>query len=177
MWTNNGYSRSVIFSLLANSKARSYGILASQRGTHKPGWSYQTPLRCIGPILTTFRSFSLLRIPSRRPLVIPTTFSNFVPLILWLSTMSAKIRKRHVNPAYPLCEQRIRRVPRFDSKGCPRLPTRWLSPAVWPLEVASAPKGQRPPGFHSPVGDGSLQESIQSLMSRLTTHLTMVTIE
>lgn len=38
--------------------------------------------------MTTWRSFSLLRIPSRRPRVIPATFSSFVPLIMWLSGCS-----------------------------------------------------------------------------------------
>jgi hypothetical protein len=44
--------------------------------------TYQTPLRCIGPILTTWRTFSLFRIPSLRPRVMPATLSNFVPLII-----------------------------------------------------------------------------------------------
>lgn len=48
-------------------------------------YAYQTPLRCMGPILTTWRSFSLFKMPSRRPRVMPATFSNFVPLIMWLS--------------------------------------------------------------------------------------------
>lgn len=43
--------------------------------------AYQTPLRCIGPILTTCRVFSLLRIPSRRPRVMPATLRSLVPLI------------------------------------------------------------------------------------------------
>lgn len=47
--------------------------------------SYHTPFKCIGPILTTWRIFSLLRIPSRRPRVIPATLSSLVPLIIWLS--------------------------------------------------------------------------------------------
>ena len=47
--------------------------------------SYQTPLRCIGPILTTCRIFSLFKMPSRRPRVIPATLRSFVPLIMWLS--------------------------------------------------------------------------------------------
>lgn len=47
--------------------------------------TYQTPFRCIGPIFTTWRSFSLFRIPSRRPRVIPATLSSLVPLIMWLS--------------------------------------------------------------------------------------------
>ena len=44
--------------------------------------TYQTPLRCMGPILTTWRTFSLLRMPSRRPRVMPATFSSLVPLIM-----------------------------------------------------------------------------------------------
>lgn len=44
--------------------------------------AYQTPLRCIGPIFTTCRVFSLLRIPSLRPRVMPATLSSFVPLIM-----------------------------------------------------------------------------------------------
>lgn len=47
--------------------------------------TYQTPFRCMGPIFTTCRIFSLLRMPSLLPLVIPATFSSFVPLIMWLS--------------------------------------------------------------------------------------------
>lgn len=47
--------------------------------------AYQTPLRCIGPIFTTCRVFSLFRIPSRRPRVMPATFRSLVPLIMWLS--------------------------------------------------------------------------------------------
>lgn len=90
-WTNKGYSRSVIFSLLAKSRARSKGILTSQRGSSGAGnRTYHTPFRCIGPILTTLRTFSLLRMPSRRPLVIPATLSSLVPLIMWLSEMSGE---------------------------------------------------------------------------------------
>jgi hypothetical protein len=47
--------------------------------------TYQTPLRCIGPIFTTCLIFSLLRIPSLRPRVIPATFNSLVPFIIWLS--------------------------------------------------------------------------------------------
>jgi hypothetical protein len=50
-----------------------------------PRKTYHTPLRCIGPILTTCLIFSLLRIPSRRPRVMPATLSSLVPLIKWLS--------------------------------------------------------------------------------------------
>ena len=98
----------MIFSLLAKSRARSKGILwwchtsakaLSSSGDKARGvnilrsggekLSYQTPLRCIGPILTTCRIFSLLRIPSRRPRVMPATLSSLVPLIMWLSVQRA----------------------------------------------------------------------------------------
>ncbi len=49
--------------------------------------TYQTPLRCIGPILTTCRIFSLFKMPSRRPRVIPATLRSLVPLIMWLSVI------------------------------------------------------------------------------------------
>lgn len=48
--------------------------------------TYQTPLRLIAPTLMTTRSFSFLRIPSRLPRESPTTLSNFVPLIMLLSS-------------------------------------------------------------------------------------------
>lgn len=44
----------------------------------------------MGPILTTWRTFSLLRIPSRRPRVMPATFNSFVPLIMWLSAKGGR---------------------------------------------------------------------------------------
>lgn len=59
-------------SLRASSRARSKGI--------------HTPLRFIAPILTTYRTFSDLRMPSRRPLVIPATFSSLVPLMKLVSS-------------------------------------------------------------------------------------------
>jgi hypothetical protein len=52
--------------------------------------TYQTPLRCMGPILTTWRVFSLFSMPSRRPRVIPATFRSLVPLIMWLSSRSQR---------------------------------------------------------------------------------------
>lgn len=52
---------------------------------HKGTATYHTPLRCIGPIFTTCRTFSLFKIPSRLPRVIPATFNSLVPLIMWLS--------------------------------------------------------------------------------------------
>ena len=52
-------------------------------------YTYQTPFRCIGPIFTTLRFFSLLRIPSRLPLVMPATLSSLVPLMVWLSSRRA----------------------------------------------------------------------------------------
>lgn len=42
----------------------------------------------MGPILTTWRTFSLFKMPSRRPRVIPATFNSLVPLIMWLSATS-----------------------------------------------------------------------------------------
>ena len=51
--------------------------------------THQTPFKCIGPIFTTCLVFSLLRIPSRRPRVMPATFNSFVPLIMWLSSLLA----------------------------------------------------------------------------------------
>lgn len=48
-------------------------------------FAYHTPLRCIGPILTTCLVFSLFNMPSRRPRVMPATLRSFVPLIMWLS--------------------------------------------------------------------------------------------
>lgn len=44
--------------------------------------TYQTPFKCIGPIFTTCRIFSLFRMPSRLPLVMPATLSSLVPLIM-----------------------------------------------------------------------------------------------
>lgn len=55
------------------------------RDFKKKSETYQTPLRCMGPIFTTCRTFSLLRMPSRRPRVMPATFNSLVPLIIWLS--------------------------------------------------------------------------------------------
>ena len=97
LWTKSGYSNSVIFSLFAKSRARSKGILQDEMSNYKikhqacTERTYQTPLRCMGPILTTCRTFSLFRIPSRRPRVIPATFSSFVPLIMWLSSPHALV--------------------------------------------------------------------------------------
>ena len=62
--------------------------------------THHTPLRCIGPILTTWRTFSLLRMPSRRPRVIPATFSSFVPLIMWLSAPRRTSRQYSVMSPY-----------------------------------------------------------------------------
>lgn len=86
--TNKGYNRSVIFSLFANSNARSNGILHSLAGLIQfDQETYHTPFKCMGPIFTTWRIFSLFRMPSRRPLVIPATLSSFVPLIMELSAL------------------------------------------------------------------------------------------
>lgn len=43
--------------------------------------AYQTPLTCIGPILTTCRTFSFFKMASLRPLSIPATLNSLVPLI------------------------------------------------------------------------------------------------
>jgi len=59
---------------------------------------YHTPLRCIGPILTTWRTFSLFRIPSRRPRVMPATLSSLVPLIIWLSATDRSINSLSSQP-------------------------------------------------------------------------------
>jgi hypothetical protein len=87
----------VIFSLLANSRARSKGILLVPMFRFAQNISdlktYQTPFKCIGPILTTCFCFSLLRIPSRRPLVMPATLRSLVPLIIWLSDRTRNVRK------------------------------------------------------------------------------------
>lgn len=53
--------------------------------------TYQTPFKCMGPILTTWRTFSLFSMPSRLPLVMPATLSNFVPLIMWLSAATISL--------------------------------------------------------------------------------------
>jgi hypothetical protein len=51
--------------------------------------TYQTPLKCIGAILTTWLVFSLFKMPSLRPRVMPATFNSFVPLMKWLSSLLA----------------------------------------------------------------------------------------
>jgi hypothetical protein len=73
----------VIFSLFAKSKALSKGILKTISAMlhFRYSLAHQTPFRCIGPILTTCLVFSDLRIPSRRPRVMPATLSNLVPLM------------------------------------------------------------------------------------------------
>lgn len=98
--------------------------------------TYQTPFKCIGPIFTTWRSFSLLRIPSRRPRVMPATFSSFVPLIMWLSAkQQVSKKKKNLFPiellptesTYPLDE--LHTLPSLPpgSRGSPHLPIMWLS--------------------------------------------------
>jgi hypothetical protein len=92
--------------------------------------TYQTPLRCMGPILTTCRIFSLFKIPSLRPLVMPATLSNLVPLIIWLSitlvcqhqtqTKQTPFRDR----TYLHGVRRKYHEPRLESTGFLRLPTR-----------------------------------------------------
>jgi len=132
-WTNRGYNCSVIFSLLAKSRARSNGILGSfSKTVYKFGYqfTYQTPLRCIGPILTTCLVFSLLRMPSRRPRVIPATFRSFVPLIIWLSTWTFSMTKAigKTGMTYLLVE--LHRHPSLQpgSKDFLHLPTMSLLP-------------------------------------------------
>jgi hypothetical protein len=87
-------------------------------------FSYQTPLRCIGPILTTWRTFSLLRIPSRRPRVIPATLRSLVPLIMWLSSRRAT--------QTPLASTWKQRLPSSSHKVAV---TRGFIPggAIWPV--------------------------------------------
>ena len=130
--TKRGYSKSVIFSLFANSKARSYGILSmSVNGQWENHWevTYQTPLRCMGPILMTWRSFSLFKIPSRRPLVMPATFKSLVPLTIWLSvsvrfilTLGFFFFFFFFFP-YHVCEPHKHPLPRLDSIRYLHLPT------------------------------------------------------
>jgi hypothetical protein len=91
-------------SLKRNPSTRQFCQLREDDG------SYQTPLRCIGPILTTCRVFSLLRMPSLRPRVMPATFSNFVPLIMWLSGKCVSIGAELV-----CCNSYLRGVPRKRS--------------------------------------------------------------
>ena len=57
----------------------------------------------MGPILTTWRTFSLFRMPSRRPRVIPATFNSLVPLIMWLSATSVShpARSLHAGAVKP----------------------------------------------------------------------------
>lgn len=52
---------------------------------------YQTPLRCLGPVFTICFVFSLVRISSHRPPVIPATFRSLVPLIMWSSRFALVI--------------------------------------------------------------------------------------
>lgn len=58
-------------------------------GGKKP---YHTPFKCIAPTLTTTRPRSFLRIPSRRPRDMPTTFNNLVPLTMSLSDWNGEIK-------------------------------------------------------------------------------------
>lgn len=104
-FTNKGYNDSVMPSLFAYSKARSKGILQSERWQRpRDGETYHTPLRCIGPIFTTCRFFSLLRMPSRRPRVIPATLRSFVPLMKWLSKHVSQVsiidKKNRMRPTF-----------------------------------------------------------------------------
>jgi hypothetical protein len=45
-----------------------YSVTAGGGGGMRVQQTHQTPLRCIAPTLTTTRSFSFLRMPSRLPL-------------------------------------------------------------------------------------------------------------
>lgn len=135
LWTNNGYKSSVIFSLFAKSSALSKGILMeglactsanSKLGIYV-GQTHQTPLRCIGPILTTCRIFSLLRIPSRRPRVMPATFKSFVPFIIWLSAFQGQQQDEagatwQGHATYLLYEQHRFPLPRLESTRSLRPP-------------------------------------------------------
>ncbi len=72
--------------LIAEVMPQQLHFRAAQQPNKEPAQiTYHTPFKCIGPIFTTCRVFSLFRIPSRRPRVMPATFNNFVPLIMWLS--------------------------------------------------------------------------------------------
>lgn len=110
----------MIFSLFAKSRARSNGILgrvSSWVGCDDlDSRTHHTPLRCIGPIFTTWRTFSLLRMPSRRPRVIPATFNSFVPLIIWLSARSSQ---------YPTdsCCKDLASIPSLRATQIPRAST------------------------------------------------------
>jgi hypothetical protein len=88
--------------------------------------TYQTPFRCIGPILTTCRVFSLFRMPSRRPRVMPATLSSFVPLIMWLSVKLVSMHGQQGKQNAYLHDVRHKLPsPRPESTDCLRLPTMW----------------------------------------------------
>jgi hypothetical protein len=104
--------------------------------------TYQTPFRCMGPILTTCLTFSLLRIPSRRPRVIPATLSNFVPLMKWLSGSPISQQPKRVRREefiYLHVGQRRHPWLRLGSKGFPRPPTMLPSPGASFPEVQLVP--------------------------------------
>lgn len=91
--------------------------------------SYQTPFKCIGPILTTWRIFSLFKIPSRRPRVIPATFNNFVPLIIWLSGIHKfKLQWSKFRDPYRHVERHKRPWLRLGSTYSLHLPTKLQLP-------------------------------------------------
>lgn len=140
----------MIFSLFAKSNARSNGILQRhQRQVLRIAKhvTYQTPLRCIGPILTTCRIFSLFKMPSRRPRVIPATLRSLVPLIMWLSAIRSancllfkrpghkqSLGGEHERAYLPVWRHR-HLSPQPENRGCPRLPIRSQSP-----EASSQPE-------------------------------------
>ena len=78
---------------------------------HNSEITHQTPFKCIGPILTTLRTFSLLRIPSLRPRVMPATLSSLVPLIIRLSTTLSTGSK------HKLCVRRTFSASNADTLG------------------------------------------------------------
>ena len=115
--------------------------------------TYQTPFRCMGPILTTCRTFSLFRIPSRRPLVMPATFSNLVPLIMWLS--AHRLCQFHLadicwdKRANLLVERHRCREPRPGSISYLRPPKVWQSREASFQQVRPAPSCRN---HHKSVG-------------------------
>ena len=132
----------MIRSLFANSSARSNGILCSSRQssgrvTRAPN-THQTPFRCIGPIFTTCLIFSLLRMPSLRPRVMPATFKSLVPLIMWLSGLGISAWFNRVDHVLRTFTSGNANSLRFD------------------LETQASfvlPEGRRHPRFHAGRGD------------------------
>lgn len=90
------------------------GQLSRKRSLHTQRHTYHTPFRCIGPIFTTWRIFSLFKIPSRRPRVIPATFRSLVPLIMWLSTLG-----QHEPTQFPAKESEVLNIPSLRATQTP----------------------------------------------------------